>query len=63
MTETLRGLPSWATDWPIAYSVVQAVVIMLVVVVFAALLSFCGWHALSNPTHNIIAKTDPILLL
>lgn len=36
----LRLLPAWATDWPVAYSVLQAVMILLIVVLCAALLSF-----------------------
>ncbi|MEG1156875.1 MAG: NADH-quinone oxidoreductase subunit H, partial [Acinetobacter sp.] len=40
MNETLRALPTWAQDWPIAYSVIQAIVILLVVVLLAALMSF-----------------------
>jgi len=40
MHENLRALPVWATDWPIAYMVVQAILILLVVVICAALMSF-----------------------
>ena len=38
--EIMRQTPLWAENWPIAYAVVQAIVIMLVVVVIAALMSF-----------------------
>ena len=40
MNESLRALPTWAQDWPIAYSVIQAIVILLVVVLLASLMSF-----------------------
>ncbi|MEG2826126.1 MAG: NADH-quinone oxidoreductase subunit NuoH, partial [Acinetobacter sp.] len=38
--EIIRQTPLWAENWPIAYSVIQAVVILLVVVLVAALMSF-----------------------
>ena len=38
--ELIRQTPLWAENWPIAYSVVQAIVILLVVVLVAALMSF-----------------------
>ena len=38
--EIIRQTPLWAEQWPIAYSVVQAIVILLVVVLVAALMSF-----------------------
>ena len=38
--ELIRQTPLWAENWPIAYSVVQAIVILLVVVLIAALMSF-----------------------
>ena len=40
MNESIRALPTWASDWPVAYSVIQAIVILLVVVLMAALMSF-----------------------
>lgn len=40
MNETLRALPAWATGWEIAYTVITAIIICLVVVVIAALMSF-----------------------
>ncbi|KAA8734473.1 NADH-quinone oxidoreductase subunit NuoH [Acinetobacter qingfengensis] len=40
MNEALRALPNWAANWPIAYSVIQAIVILLVVVLAAAYMSF-----------------------
>jgi len=33
--EIIRQTPLWAENWPIAYAVVQAVVILLVVVLVA----------------------------
>lgn len=38
--EIIRQTPLWAENWPIAYSVIQAIVILLVVVLIAALMSF-----------------------
>lgn len=38
--EVIRQTPLWAENWPIAYSVIQAIVILLVVVLVAALMSF-----------------------
>lgn len=38
--EIIRQTPLWAENWPIAYSVIQAIVILLVVVLVAALMSF-----------------------
>ena len=38
--ELIRQTPLWAENWPIAYSVIQAIVILLVVVLIAALMSF-----------------------
>ena len=38
--EIIRQTPLWAEQWPIAYSVIQAIVILLVVVLVAALMSF-----------------------
>ncbi len=38
--ELMRQTPLWAENWPIAYSVIQAIVILLVVVLVAALMSF-----------------------
>ncbi|WP_180131498.1 NADH-quinone oxidoreductase subunit NuoH [Acinetobacter sp. YH12072] len=38
--ELIRQTPLWAENWPIAYSVLQAIVILLVVVLIAALMSF-----------------------
>ncbi len=40
MNESLRVLPSWAVGYETAFLVIQAIVIMLVVVLMAALMSF-----------------------
>ena len=38
--ELIRQTPLWAENWPIAYSVLQAIVILLVVVLIAALMFY-----------------------
>jgi NADH-quinone oxidoreductase subunit H len=40
MNEALRALPTWASNWPTTYSVIQAIVILLVVVLAGAYMSF-----------------------